>query len=116
MRIKGFQKYFFLLVLSFEIAQGSFAFASKTDIASTKKSTTLQSVHHQSDYSDFTLIEETDDNDSDDTQHNLVFIVPSTNDFTFHILRHETILFQNFSSSNTLHNQKINILNCSFLI
>jgi hypothetical protein len=117
MKFSGFQKYFLLLMLSFGIAQGGFALVSKTDLSSTKKSTTLQATHQQLNSSDlyFDLVEETDD-DSNDSHHHLNFAVPPFNDFTFHILQNETILFQKFPSLPPFHNQKINILNCTFLI
>ncbi len=118
MKFKGFQKYFLLLMLSLGIAQGSHAFVSKNNVSTTPKSSTFQSSHHQSNANDFLfeLVEENNDDDSNETQHNLDFIVPQTNDFTFHHLQNETVLLQKYASSYRFHNQKINILNCTFLI
>jgi hypothetical protein len=116
MKFSGFQKYFLLLLLSFGIVQGSYACFSISNLATPKTTTNLHANDSQSVKSNslFDLVE--DDNDSDDVHFSIDFSVPSCNNITFHELHHETLKSYNSLSPQSLRNQKINILNCTFLI
>jgi hypothetical protein len=118
MKFSGLQKYFLLLMLSFGIVQGSYACFSSIPVNSSSKSTHLYSNNSQSLQANcfFDLVEENIDEDSDNFHFSVDFIIPTNNNVTFQKLQNETVLFQRFLSSQPFHNQKINILNCSFLI
>jgi hypothetical protein len=118
MKFSGFKKYFLLLMLSFGIVQGSNAFFSISNLATPKTTTNVHSIDSQSVKSNFLfdLVEENIDNDSYDAHFSLDFSIPSYNNITFHELHHETLKSYNSFSPQSLHNQKIHVLNCSFLI
>lgn len=120
MKLSGFQKYFLLFILSFGIVQGSYACFSTNNLDASHNH-----IHFHSNDSKlfqinafFDLVEETidDDDDSNDGHFLVDFVLPTDNNFTFQKPQNETSLLQNFLSSQPLHNQKINILNCTFLI
>jgi uncharacterized protein (UPF0262 family) len=118
MKFSGFQKYFLLLMLSLGIAQGGHAYFSSADLDFSDKSTNVHSNDSQTLHSNFLfdLIEENIKEDSEDTHYSLDFSIVSCQSFTFQKLYHETCVSQNFLSSQPFYNQKINILNCVFLI
>ena len=118
MKFSGFKKYFLLLMLSFGIVQGSYACFSFGNLGASNKSTNAHSNDSQSLHANylFDLIEENVDDDSNDAHFSLDFVILTDNNFTFQKLQNETLLFQNFLSSQPFCNQKINVLNCTFLI
>ena len=118
MKFSGLKKYFLLLIFSFGIVQGNYARFSVENLNAQNKNTHLYSNDSQSLHSNFffDLAEENIDDDSDTIHFSLDLVVPSNNKFTFHEPENETYLFHNFLSSQPFYSQKINILNCTFLI
>ncbi len=118
MKIIGIQKYFLLLMLSFGIVQGSYACFSVNNLDISKNYTNVHSNNQTSIHSNFlyVLMEENIDDDSNDAHFSVDFLLPTHNNFTFHELHQQTLnLFISYSSQY-LQNQKIHILNCTFLI
>ncbi len=118
MKFSDLQKYLLLLMLSLGIVQGSYACFVTNDLDVSKKSTTLHSNSHQSIHSNFlyVLMEENIDDDSNDVHFWLDFSLPSYNNLMFHELHQDTLKLYNSFSSQSPYNQKINILNRTFLI
>ena len=118
MKFLGLKKYFLLLIFSLGITEGNYARFSVNNSNDSNKNPHLYSNDSQSLPSNFffDLIEENVDDDSNDAHFSLDFVIPTDNNFTFQKLQNETLLFQNFLSSQPFGNQKINILNCTFLI
>ena len=118
MKFLGFSKYFLLLMLSFGIAQGSSALSSTSQLHLLSTSTNLKEKHTK--FPNFFVsefVEEIDNNENaDETNSDFLFIsrsscasAPECNDesvFIFSISPHSLIFL----------NQKINVLNCIFLI
>lgn len=118
MKFSGLKKYFLLLIFSLGIAEGNYARFSVNNSNDSDKNTHLYSNDSQSLPSNFffDLAEENIEDDSDTIHFSLDFAVPSNNNFTFHELENQSCLFRNALSSQPFGNQKINILNCTFLI
>jgi hypothetical protein len=118
MKFLGLQKYFLLLLLSFGIVQGSYAYFSSINLDISSKSTHIQSNNSQSLHLNFLfdLVEESVNDDSDDAHYSLDFAIFPDNNFTVQLFQNETHLFPHFLSSQPFCDQKINILNCTFLI
>ena len=118
MKFSGFKNYFLLLIFSLGMVQGNYARFSVDNSSASNKNTHLHSTDSQSLHSNFffDLAEENIDDDSDTIHLSLDLVVPSNNKLTFHELENGAYLFHNFLSSQPFYNQKINILNCTFLI
>lgn len=119
MKSLGFQKYFLLLMLFSWIAQKSIAFTTTNNLSFSTKNTTLHATQHQSNSPVFIFDfeeEEINDDDSNESKYHLEFITPLIYNFSFVNFQFEIFIHQDNLGCLILPNQKINILNCTFLI
>lgn len=115
MKFSSFQKYFLLLTLSSWIAHESFAFTSTNNFSYFTKSTTLYATKHQFNppVSIFDFEEKIND---DESKYHHEFITPIIYNFSFVSFQFKIFIYQDNLGYLMLLNQKINILNCTFLI
>ena len=118
MKFLGFSKYFLLMMLSFGIAKGNNAFSSTSQLHLHSNSVNLAENHTKLPkfiVSDF-VEEINDDENADETNIDFYFISPSSCAFAFTNDNKSTIIFPKLHYSLSFLNQKINLLNCIFLI
>ena len=118
MKFLGYPKYFLLLMLSFGIVKGNNALSSTSQLQVLSTPTNLQENHTK--FPEFIIsefVEEIDnDENADETYSDSSFISLSLGAFTS-VNNNETLtIFPKSSRSSTVLNQKINVLNCIFLI
>lgn len=118
MKFLGFPKYFLLLMLSFGIARGNNALSSASQLHLLSTSPNLQENHTKSPkfiVSEF--VEEIDnDENSDETLSDFHFISLPSFVSAFAYSNESDTVFPKSHHFLTSLNQKINILNCIFLI
>lgn len=118
MKFSSFQKYFLLLTLSSWIAQESFAFTSTNNFSYFTKNTVLYATKHQFNLpvSIFDFEEKINDDDSNESKYHHEFIIPIIYNFSFISFQFKIFMYQDNLGYLMPLNQKINILNCTFLI
>jgi hypothetical protein len=120
MKSSVFQKYFFLLLLSIGIASGNGMLNTVTKFAiHPSKSTTSLQINHQNQtpimaVCDF--VEENENNEDNDAHFSFGFDASYSNFLTFVGLQISANAPSTYHTFPISTNQKINILNCTFLI
>lgn len=118
MNFSGFQKYFLILMLSFGIAKENNALSSTTQIQLLSTSASQQENHKKSFQfivSEFVEAIDKDEN-LDDIHSDFNFTNPSIDSFDFLFISQPLNYTPKNYSSKTAPNQKIHVLNCTFLI
>ncbi|MES2516726.1 MAG: hypothetical protein V4585_01385 [Bacteroidota bacterium] len=120
MKLSGFHKYFLFLLLSFEVVVGRSALGSTSGLPSLHNSTTtaLKSNHKNQltvlVVCDF--VEENENEEDLDAHFSFGFISPLSDSFIFIGTEKTVLSILNYSPFSVVKKQKINVLNCSFLI
>ena len=118
MKFLGFPKYFLLLMLSFGIIKGNNALSSTSQLHLLSTPTNLQESHTK--FLKFVVsefVEEIDNDENvDETYSDSYFISLSSRAFTFVSHKETLTVFPKSSHFLTVQNQKVNVLNCTFLI
>ncbi|MBC7409189.1 MAG: hypothetical protein H7339_12435 [Arcicella sp.] len=118
MKFLGFPKYFLLLMLSFGVAKGSNDLSSTSQLHLLSTSTKLKEKHTK--FPKFFVsefVEEIDNNENpDETHSDFLFISRFSCAFASASNDESVIIFSISHHSLIFLSQKINVLNCIFLI
>ena len=118
MNFSGFQKYFLILMLLCGIAKGNIALPPFAQLHSSSTATNLQENYKKSFQFIVSEFEEEIDNDenSDEFHADFSFTTQTIDSLDFNIISQSLNFTPKIHSFKITPNQKIHVLNCTFLI